>query len=847
MLSLAYDGLVAYRRVPGAGGSTIVPDLATSVPEPTDGGRTYTFQLRSGLRFSDGAPVRPEDFRASIERLVRLAGRDVPYWTGIVGGQACSARRCDLSKGIETDAAARTIVIHLRRPDAEFMHKLAIPMAVVLPSRAPSMLIRGRSPPGTGPYTIDAFTTRRGARLVRNARFRSWSPDARPDGFADRIAVTTAPGASAQVAPVRAGRADAIVAAGSFSGEVPVDQGRVLALGAADRVSTAPEPFVTYLFLNTREPPFDDVRVRRALNYAVDRRRMVELAGGSGVAGLTCQVIPPGLPGYVPTCPFTSAPTRGGGWSAPDLARARRLVAASGSRGARVRVFAGPKYPGIGHYTGAALRRLGYRVRVRVLQDFDGYSRYIADTRHHVQVGIAGWVDDSSPRRASSIRSAAAVSSLAPAPTKTQRSSATPRSTPPPTPPSPHRARTRTPAGPLSTAACWRARRPCRCSAAARSCTSPIASATPRSIRCWAHCSSSSGSDSADVQREVLTIEDHGTAPANSVTDWPSTAVQAIDPSLRRRRDALAVCGSAWATNGGPPPWRTRRRSDALRPMQARTASARYPMAMADRPLAEPGVGGRVADARARFSSRYRRTSLYVRVVVINAAIVAGATVVLVLTPATVGYPISLTEAIVLVVGVLFVVVANALVLRISFGGPGADGGADGDRRSPAIRRSALPLVGGPETRAVVAGLNQMLARLEAERRESSRRTLAALEGERRRIAQELHDEIGQRLTGMLLQLGNLVPDAPPELRDRIGRGPGGGTGDARRGRRARLAAAAGHPRRPRPPARARSARRVVSRSSRRTSALRQLAAGRRCRRSRRRPSSRSTASRRRR
>ena len=71
-LSLAYDGLVAYRRIPGAGGNTLVGDLAASVPEPSDGGRTYTFQLRPGLRFSDGAPVRPEDFRATIERVVRL-------------------------------------------------------------------------------------------------------------------------------------------------------------------------------------------------------------------------------------------------------------------------------------------------------------------------------------------------------------------------------------------------------------------------------------------------------------------------------------------------------------------------------------------------------------------------------------------------------------------------------------------------------------------------------------------------------------------------------------------------------------------------------------------------------
>jgi two-component system sensor histidine kinase UhpB len=159
--------------------------------------------------------------------------------------------------------------------------------------------------------------------------------------------------------------------------------------------------------------------------------------------------------------------------------------------------------------------------------------------------------------------------------------------------------------------------------------------------------------------------------------------------------------------------------------------------------------------------------SLYARVITINGAIVAGATLVLAFTPVTVGYPIRLAEAVVLVVGVVLVVVANALVLRVSFGALAqiVTRMENFDLAQPDER---LPAIGGPETRAVVAGANQMLERLEQERRESSRRTLAALEGERLRIAQELHDEIGQRLTGMLLQLGNLVPDAPTELRRRV-------------------------------------------------------------------------------
>src|SRR3954451_12365412 len=156
-LSLAYDGLVAYRRIPGAGGNALVGDLAASVPEPSDAGRTYTFQLRPGLRFSDGAAVRPEDFRATIERVVRLTppgGLTPPYYRGIAGAEACSPRRCDLAKGIETDAAARTITIRLRRPDADFPHKLALPLAYVLPAGAPARIMRGLTPPGTGPSRV---------------------------------------------------------------------------------------------------------------------------------------------------------------------------------------------------------------------------------------------------------------------------------------------------------------------------------------------------------------------------------------------------------------------------------------------------------------------------------------------------------------------------------------------------------------------------------------------------------------------------------------------------------------------------------------------------------------------
>ena len=115
------DGLTAFKRVGGSDGAQVVPDLATSLPTPTDGGRTYTFQLRSGIRYSNGQPVRPEDFRRAIQRSLRLGW--TIYYPNIVGGAACLARptRCDLSRGIVTDDAANTVTFQLVRPDPEFL------------------------------------------------------------------------------------------------------------------------------------------------------------------------------------------------------------------------------------------------------------------------------------------------------------------------------------------------------------------------------------------------------------------------------------------------------------------------------------------------------------------------------------------------------------------------------------------------------------------------------------------------------------------------------------------------------------------------------------------------------
>jgi two-component system sensor histidine kinase UhpB len=162
--------------------------------------------------------------------------------------------------------------------------------------------------------------------------------------------------------------------------------------------------------------------------------------------------------------------------------------------------------------------------------------------------------------------------------------------------------------------------------------------------------------------------------------------------------------------------------------------------------------------------SGYRRLSLYTRVLLVNATVLVAATAAIAFTPARVPFPAGVEEALLLLTGLGAMVIANAVLLRLTFGPLSRLVQLMGtiDLLKPGQR---LPITGGVEVRAVIRSFNEMLDRLEDERRQSSSRILKTQEAERRRIGGELHDEIGQRLTGILLQLKRAATVAPAELR----------------------------------------------------------------------------------
>jgi two-component system sensor histidine kinase UhpB len=160
------------------------------------------------------------------------------------------------------------------------------------------------------------------------------------------------------------------------------------------------------------------------------------------------------------------------------------------------------------------------------------------------------------------------------------------------------------------------------------------------------------------------------------------------------------------------------------------------------------------------------RLPLYWRVFVVNASLLTVIAVLLIASPVTISFPIALTEAIVVVIGLLVTIAVNAVLLRRAFDPLGrlVQRMETVDLLRPGQR---LQVLRHDEVGRVVAAFNGMLDRLERERHESARRVLAAQEAERVGIARDLHDEVGQVLTGVLLQL-NSIADVAPEHRDEL-------------------------------------------------------------------------------
>ena len=148
-----------------------------------------------------------------------------------------------------------------------------------------------------------------------------------------------------------------------------------------------------YAPMNTNLAPFNNVKARQAVNFALDRNALVNFFGGPVLASPVCQVLPPGFPGHVDYCPYTASP--GGTWSAPDIEKAKALVEESGTKGQTVTIIAEDTAvsKAIGTYMQSVLTEIGYVAEVKPISPNIQFT-YIQNTNNKVQISITQWYQD---------------------------------------------------------------------------------------------------------------------------------------------------------------------------------------------------------------------------------------------------------------------------------------------------------------------------------------------------------------------------------------------------------------------------------------------------------------------
>ena len=282
-----YLSPLGYAHANGKISTRIVPALAEKTPDISGDGRVYEFRFRKGLRYSNGKFVLASDFGYAIRRLYLLDSFGAPLFDDIVGAGVNAARRGPIS-GIQTDDLTRRVTIHLVRPNPSFLDALASLFAAPVPQSTPSH-DQTRDPiSSTGPYKISQVRWPKEFTLTRNRHFRA--TDTVPNTNPDRIVVSIVRGSRTAFERLVAGQADYVDAPMALASLERAQKKGLLQVRTSAAVSTH------YYFMNTTERPFNDIRVRRAVNFAIDRGHLANIFGK--LAEPTENILPPLYPSY---------------------------------------------------------------------------------------------------------------------------------------------------------------------------------------------------------------------------------------------------------------------------------------------------------------------------------------------------------------------------------------------------------------------------------------------------------------------------------------------------------------------------------------------------------------------
>ncbi|MEX2448283.1 MAG: ABC transporter substrate-binding protein [Solirubrobacterales bacterium] len=389
---LVYTPLLTYRHEEGEAGSELIPGLAEAMPEVSDGGKTYELTLRDGVKFADGTPVKASDFEHTIKRILNLESGGAPYYEAIEGASEYlegGDAKADIS-GIETDDKTGRITIRLTAPEAAFANVLAMNFAGIVPGDTPFENVTDDPPPGAGTYQIVKSVPNREFVLEQNPHFEE--VDGVPEAKVKTVTTKIVPSLAQQTQDVIENELDFMQdpPAADLKAEV-VD--RFGPDGSEEQRYDEHKTLSTYyFFLNSRTPPFDNPKVREAVNVGLDKPALERLFAGELAPG--CSFLPPGMPGYTEEIDVSECPW-GDPNEAPDLERAKRLLREAGADGAQVTVWGNSDdpTPKVTQAYADQLNQIGFDAEPKIL-DGGVYFPTLGNEKTEAQTGFTNWFAD---------------------------------------------------------------------------------------------------------------------------------------------------------------------------------------------------------------------------------------------------------------------------------------------------------------------------------------------------------------------------------------------------------------------------------------------------------------------
>jgi peptide/nickel transport system substrate-binding protein len=372
--------LVRYADSPDAAGTQLVPGTA-SMPTISDNGLTYTFTLRPGARFSDGKPITGQDIKYTWMRLMNPAidtGTGY-YFTNVVGAPAYLAGSSKSLPGIV--ATTNTVTFHLTAADGAFLYKAAlpttcpVPAGTVMKAQESGVLEENYA---SGPYKLQSYQPSRQIVMVFN---KNYDQALGVRGHVAKYVFQIGVQASQAALEIQAGQLDFQTSNLATADIIRLSHDAAL----ASQVHQSPRPETTYLFLNNEVPPFNNIDVRKAINYAINRTAIEEQWGGPLVGSVSSQIMVPGALGYKQYQAYPST---------PDLTKAKQLIQASGVKlpittQLRTQNDA-PGFMSMAQVIQANLKPIGINVQI-VGTPNSVNSSFISNPKARVPMGIEPW------------------------------------------------------------------------------------------------------------------------------------------------------------------------------------------------------------------------------------------------------------------------------------------------------------------------------------------------------------------------------------------------------------------------------------------------------------------------